>query len=100
MLRKPDLLEGLSLATCGFNQKSSFLQETLLSAPLPLPSTGAENDRVISEGKFAWVSRGSVSLAAALLPVQLPPGVLQQPGLRCAGGPETRSAQCPDHFGY
>lgn len=58
---KLDLLEGVSLATSGFNQKSPFLQETLLSAPLPLPSTGAENDRVISEGKFAWVSRGQLA---------------------------------------
>lgn len=61
MLRKLDLLEGVSLATSGFTQKSSFLQETLLSAPLPLPSTGAGNDRVISEGKFAWVSRGRLA---------------------------------------
>lgn len=32
MLRKLRLLEGVSLATSGFDQKSSFLQETLVSA--------------------------------------------------------------------
>lgn len=73
---------------------------------LPFASTGADSDRVISEGQFQWVSQGpqpgatGVSLLAALLPVQLPPDILQQSGLRCAGGPETRSAQSPDHFGY
>lgn len=40
------------------------------------------------------------SPVAAPLPVQLPPRVLQQSRRRCAGRPETRSAQRPDHVGY
>lgn len=84
------------------SKKSSFLQETSVSA-LCLCHLAAQRMTAISAGRFMWVRQelpGLGSLGAVLLPVQLPPGVLQQSGLRCASGPETRSAECPDHIGY